>query len=598
MKRTPNAGFPIGSAIAALLLAHAGPGGAAPAMPAKVDSRAPSTSPQAPMSATGAAAPNASSCVQDDPVLTPRGWHGWDKSAVIAWEAVEQAGGIVPEIEEDRTQAPPRWWRYPSALRSATLLANEAQNTRTGLYDAVAATALAKGDILVRTVGAGVCGKMAVLGGKVEGQWLTIEVNPEDGQSASSQPANPLYFAADGHTLLAPVRAFRIRVRKDETIGHIRELERDLDHLDATIGDRPLFLAAGDEAREIVSQKVHDLIDEAWSLLADESFDVSRRELVGRAWVLAAYLDWPGARAQAAAVLDDVLVRAPARTGAAVARGALALLDNDFERAVTLARGAAAVPEAPPRALWVAARALAALGRDAEAASFLSRFKAAQPRDVRARQPFEKTRKEAKNESRPDSSARYLATFDAGGVENVEMGFRIRWPLTWRVLGLASSPETGTLANFMTGRVLLNDGRADRAGAVLLAQRPATPAGRAALMRDGARKMFPTAKLRTLAPVVPGSRREQFREKEGGGVRAGEVTTVERAGVVYFLVVNAPADVYPKVRDQYLDFVRSLAPLASTPAPATGSPAGVAAAAAKTGQPDPGRGAPGGAAGK
>ena len=41
----------------------------------------------------------------------------------------------------------------------------------------------------------------------------------------------------------------------------------------------------------------------------------------------------------------------------------------------------------------------------------------------------------------------------------------------------------------------------------------------------------------------------------------GEVTTIERAGVVYFLVMNAPADVYPKLRDQYLDFVRSLAPL-------------------------------------
>jgi hypothetical protein len=158
-----------------------------------------------------------------------------------------------------------------------------------------------------------------------------------------------------------------------------------------------------------------------------------------------------------------------------------------------------------------------------------------------------------------------VATSDAGGVESPDLGFRIRWPLTWRVMGLTSTAQTGTLGNFMTGRVLLDDGRADRAAAVLLAQRPATPAARAALVREGARKMFPAAKLKTLPAVVPGSRREQFRDKDGGVTRVGEVTTIDRAGVVYFLVMNAPADVYPKLRDQYLDFVRSLAPLSAAP---------------------------------
>ena len=203
-------------AFAMLGLGRAATGGATPAAPTKVVPQVPAPSSQT-LTSDGAATPPASTCVQDDPVLTPRNWHGWDRSAVIAWEAVEQAGGIVPEIEEDGTQAPPRWWRYPSALRSAALLAAEAKNARGGLYDAVAATALAKGDILVRTVGAGVCGKMAVLGGKVEGQWLTIEVDPEDGHArpvvrairCSSRPTVTLCWRPYAPTAFACARTRR-----------------------------------------------------------------------------------------------------------------------------------------------------------------------------------------------------------------------------------------------------------------------------------------------------------------------------------------------------------------------------------------------------
>src|SRR6185503_9487670 len=75
--------------------------------------------------ARGAApAPRAgsSTCAADDPVPTPPGWQGWDRSGVIAWEEIEALGGIVPDIDEDRSQAPPAWWRYPSPLRSAALL--------------------------------------------------------------------------------------------------------------------------------------------------------------------------------------------------------------------------------------------------------------------------------------------------------------------------------------------------------------------------------------------------------------------------------------------------------------------------------------------
>jgi hypothetical protein len=538
--------------------------------------------PPAPTSLPGSPA---STCVQDDPVLTPRGWHGWDRSAVIAWEAVERAGGIVPEIEEDRTQAPPRWWRYPSALRSATLLEAEAGNAKTGLYQAVPPATLAKGDILVRTTGAGTCGKMAVVGARVEGQWTTIEVDPDDGQGAASLPANPLYFTNDGKGLRPEVRAFRIRVRKDETIGHIRELERDLDHLEPAIGDRPLFLAPGDEGREVVSQKVHDLIDEAWSLLADESYDLYRRELVGRAWVLGAYLDWPAARVVAAAVLDDVLQKAPGRPAAAVARASLDLLEGDFAAAAELTRQALASPAPPARAWWVSGRALAALGRAAEAQQAVARFRVVQPRDVRARQPQEVLKGGAASSAGAGGRAgnadgggnargegQFVATRDGVSAESAALGFRIGWPLTWRVLGFTAAPETGALGNFLTGRVLLPDGRADRGAAVLLAQRPPTPAARASLIREGARKMFPGAKLKGLPPVVPGSRREQFRERQDDVRHMGEVTTIERAGTVYFLVLNAPEDFYPKLRDQYLDFVRSLTPLgAAVPGPGRGS---------------------------
>ena len=522
-------------------------------------------------------ADRSSTCVQDDPVMTPRGWRGWDRAAVVAWETIEKAGGIVPEIEEDRTQAPPRWWRYPSALRSATLLEAEAANESTGLYARVPPEELAKGDVLVRTVGAGTCGKMAVVGAKVEGQWTTIEVDPEDGEGAASRPTNPLFFAPDGKTLLPQARAYRIRVNKDDTIGHIRELERDLAHLDRTIGDRPLFLAPGEEGKEVVAQKVHDLIDEASSLRADASYDLDRRDLMGRAWVLAAYLEWPGARAVARAILDDVLAKAPGRAGAALARADLALLEGDFARAVSLCQAVAATPRPPSWTFWILGRALAALDRQTEATQALDRYRAADPRDVRVRQAQDKLKRSpSPDDANPD--IRYVATADAAGVEDRAQGFVVYWPLTWRVLGLATGPATGTLANFLTGRVLLDDGRADRAAAVLLAQRPPSAAARAGLARDGARKMFPAAKMKALPPLVPGSHREQFREHQDDGSHAGEVTTIDRNGQVFFLVLNAPADVYPKLKEEYSGVVKALAPLRAGTTSGAGGAAGAGGA--------------------
>src|SRR5262245_547989 len=115
-------------------------------------------------SALAAAVPQrrSTTCVEDDPVPTPPGYAGWERSSVVAWEAIEQQGGIVPDIEEDRGHFPPTWMRYPSPMRSAELLAEEARKPK-GLYTKVDGADVAAGDIVVRVKGAGACGKMAVV---------------------------------------------------------------------------------------------------------------------------------------------------------------------------------------------------------------------------------------------------------------------------------------------------------------------------------------------------------------------------------------------------------------------------------------------------
>jgi hypothetical protein len=47
-----------------------------------------------------AAAPRraTSTCAEDDAVPTPPNYLGWDRSGLVAWQAVEQYGGIVPDI--------------------------------------------------------------------------------------------------------------------------------------------------------------------------------------------------------------------------------------------------------------------------------------------------------------------------------------------------------------------------------------------------------------------------------------------------------------------------------------------------------------------
>ena len=123
---------------------------------------------------------------------------------------------------------------------------------------------------------------------------------------------------------------------------------------------------------------------------------------------------------------------------------------------------------------------------------------------------------------------------------------------------VSADPEAGLVLNLETGRVVLDDGETDRGTAVVLAQHPDSPADRATMARRGARNIFPDARIKPLSPLLPGSRREQFLDKSGAAARQGEITTLQRGDLVYFLVLNASAEAYPKLKDDYAALVKSL----------------------------------------
>jgi tetratricopeptide (TPR) repeat protein len=509
---------------------------------------------------SGLAAPQSSACVEDDPIPTPAGYAGWERSPEVTWTEIEANGGIVPDINEDPTHAPPAWWRYPSPLRSAALVDAETKKPR-GLYEAVPPGDLKKGDLLIRTRGAGPCGKMTMIAGTLDDGWVTVEAG--DGETPATRPNDPIFF--DGKRLRPEVAAYRIRVKKDSSLGHVRELERDLGHLERTISERPPLVAK--KGAGVVDEKVHDLIDEAWSLGADPAFGEDRRALTGRALALAAALDWPAASEEAAAVLDGVLRKTPLRADAILARANVYLLAGDAEKAITLTEAAKAIPEVPPRVHYLLARALLAAGKQADGLAELRRYRETYPYDALAARLGEEARagkpvplvpapKPADDATRP----RLTATEEGASLVSDAYDFTISWPLSWRIDNLSSSPETGLLIDFATGRVLREDGEAERATAVVLAQRPAGNGAAGALAHKGARNIFPTAKLKTLPPLIPGSTREQFRERAQGANHLGEVTTVQRNGVVTFIVLNATVASYPKLKDEYAAVVKSFAP--------------------------------------
>lgn len=507
----------------------------------------------------GAPGRRSTTCAADDPVPTPPGYAGWERSSVVAWEALEQQGGVVPEIEEDHSHAPPAWWRYPSPLRSAELLADEAKKPK-GLYTAVPASDLKPGDVVVRARGAGACGKMAVVAGMLDEQWVTVE--PE-GEGQIKRSGNPIFF--EGKALRPEAAAYRLAVRKDNTLGHVRELERDLGHLERTIGERPPLIAR--KGRSTVDEKVHDLLDEAWSLIADADYPEDRRVLTGRALALAAGLEWPGAIEAATAVLDDAIQKSPGRADALLARAGVSLMLGQPDQAAGFAKKASTLPGVAPRAHYLLGRALLAAGKKDDGLAAMRRYLDDDPADPRAVRLTATGGREPAlaPPARPGGAdLRFSATAERAALRSDSYELELSWPLTWRVVAQQAAPETGLVVEFSTGRVLREDGEAERAGASLLVQRP-PPTEAAALVRQGARNIFPNAKLKSLPPFLVGSKREQFREKKQGSQRQGEVTTFQRNGAVIFFVLNASTATYPKLKEEYAAFVKSLAGAAPTP---------------------------------
>jgi hypothetical protein len=517
-----------------------------------------------------AAAPQrrSTTCVEDDPVPTPPGYAGWERSSVVAWEAIEQQGGIVPDIEEDRTHFPPAWLRYPSPLRSAELLAEEARKPK-GLYTKVDPGDISPGDVVVRVKGAGACGKMAIVAGRSEDQWVVLDSEtknapPPEAPTTGKPPAAPAPLPSsasvffDGARLRPEATVYRMAVKKDSTLGHVRELTRDLEHLERTIGERPPLITPG--RRGAVDDLVHKLIDEAWSLMLDKPFEEDGRALTGRALALAAALDWPAAAEQATAVLDDVIRRRSTRSDAALARASVMLLTGEPDKAVSLAEAANGSPDVSPRGRYIVGRALLAAGKKDAGLTSLKRYLEDDPSDPRASRLLATAGREPALAPAPKTSGDVIfsATPERGRLRSARYGFSLDWPLTWRVVAEQAAPGAGLIVEFATGRVLRDDGETERGAVSLVVHSPG--AGEAAAMaRKGARNMFPDAKLKTLAPLLPGSKREQFRERKGRSQRQGEVTTVERDGAVTFLVLNTSTAAYPKLKDEYATFVKSLA---------------------------------------
>jgi len=313
---------------------------------------------------------------------------------------------------------------------------------------------------------------------------------------------------------------------------------------------------------------VHDLLDEAWSLAADKQFELDRRELAGRALALGAALDWPGASTLAAAVLDDVIRRDPARAQALTARASVHLLAGQSDNAVTAAEAAVLAPGATPRAHYVLGRCLIAAGKADAGLAAIKIYLDHDPLDPRAARLLGSKGSEPKL-APPDGAEDGDELRLGGGPEHVDAdsvsyGFHVEWPLTWRVVRVSPAAGTGLMLSLATGRVILDDGDAERGTATVLVQHPASVAERAALVKKAGKNLFPDAKLRALPALVPGSKREQFKEKQDDEVHSGEVTTIERGGTIYFLVLNASEQGYPKLKAEYAGLVKSLSLKATT----------------------------------
>ena len=383
---------------------------------------------------------------------------------MVAWEAIEQYGGIVPEIEEDRGHAPPAWWRYPSRAALGGRSWRPRRATPHGLYIAVAAADLKQGDILVRTRGAGACGKMAILAVRSTAQWMTA--GGRRGRDA-------------GHAHRQPDLLRRRRqdpAPRRRRLPHPREEGRHARRTCASCGATSTTSSAPSPSarrwsrkngRAAVDEKVHDLLDEAWSLVADTGFDLERRELTGRALALGAALDWPGAAPLAAAVLDDVHPRAPLRAPTRSWRArSVDLLAGERRPRGHAGRGAP--PRSPARRRARSTCSAASLLASGKTATGLARPEAlprARPqRSARAAPASPRAATEPRLRRAPPAAQADPALRLGGTAEprrRRERRIRLqastgRSPGAWSTV--TASPDAGLLLDLATGRVILEDG--------------------------------------------------------------------------------------------------------------------------------------------
>ena len=388
---------------------------------------------------------------------------------------------------------------------------------------------------------------------------MTIE--PEgDGEGEGKQTANPVFF--DGKKLRPEAAAYRLAVKKDSTLGHVRELERDLSHLERTIAERA---AAGRDARGAapVDEKVHDLVDEAGSLAADPAFEEQRRALTGRALALAAALDWPGA---AAAGDGGARRRPPPHAARAPTRPSRA-------RASTCSRARTTRPPSSPRArrrsrasrrasTTSSGARCSAAGKQAAGLAALKRYLDDDPADPQGAQAGGDRRPRAGARARrPPPTASCASRPRPSAVSLHSKTLRLRRS-TGRSPGASSRsrrrPGPGSSSSSRPAACCATTARPNARGASLLVQRPGPG-------RGGRRS--PARAPATCSPTRSSSRSRRCSPAAGASSsasasrarqRQGEVTTVERNGVVFFLVLNASTASYPKLKDEYAAFVKSL----------------------------------------
>ena len=278
--------------------------------------------------------------------------------------------------------------------------------------------------------------------------------------------------------------------------------------------------------------------------------------LTGRALAIAAALDWPGAAEQAAAVLDDVLKRTPSRADAALSRApACCCWRASNDKALSLAEAATAIPGVSPRVHYVVGRALLAAGKP-------------QPGSRRSSVTWRTTRSTRAPSSWSQPAARAGAAAAARAPTAGELRSRAR-PSAADAQRLVRLQHR--LAAGVAGRGA--PGGARRPG-VIVELRPgartattARPNARACrcwcTAAAAARRRRWRARARATCSPTPSSSRcprccpaasaSSSARRRAKIQRQGEVTTLERDGALYFLVLNASTATLPEAEGRIRD---------------------------------------------